>query len=183
MAGNSELAATVERFVLQWGDMGNFWGVNRSIAQIHALLYLTEAPINAEQIAEQLGIARSNVSNSLRELLAWQLIYRVPIRGDRRDHYQAETDLWLIAKRIAEGRKARELDPAQRALETAAQAVEADPDVSPEIQRRLTAMAEFVGDVDSWYQDMLTLPHTTLKTLVRLGAGVAKLTGKRGTAE
>src|SRR5438128_12305675 len=91
------LPAAVTRFVLHWGDMGSQWGVNRSVSQIHALLYLSERPLTAEEIAAVLELARSNVSNSIRELMAWNLIRRVPVKGDRRDHFAAETDLWEIA--------------------------------------------------------------------------------------
>src|SRR3954453_20612736 len=101
------LPAPVERFVLHWGDMGSEWGVNRSVSQIHALLYLSERPLTADEIAERLGLARSNVSASIKELLAWSLIRRVPVRGDRRDHFEAETDIWEVAARIAARRKGR----------------------------------------------------------------------------
>src|ERR1700686_4132828 len=110
------LPAAVERFILHWGDMGGQWGVNRSVSQIHALLYLSERPLTAEEIAETLGLARSNVSNSIKELLAWSLIRRVPVRGDRREHFEAEADIWEMFTRIAAGRKERELDPAIAAL-------------------------------------------------------------------
>ena len=102
--------------MLHWGEMGGQWGVNRSVAQIQALLYLSERPLTAEEIAETLVMARSNVSNSLKELLGWRLIRRVPALGDRRDHYEAETDLWEMVTRIAQGRKEREIDPAAAAL-------------------------------------------------------------------
>ena len=114
--GKKKLPLAVERFVLHWGDMGDEWGVNRSVSQIHGLLYLSEAPITADDIADTLGMARSNVSNSIKELLSWNLIRRVPIMGDRRDHYEAETDIWEVAARIAAGRKVREIDPAVEAL-------------------------------------------------------------------
>src|SRR6201988_3354276 len=94
------LPTAVTRFVLHWGDLGNQWGVNRSVAQIHALLYLSERPLTAEEIADKLGLARSNVSNSIKELQSWDLIRRVPIKGDRRDHFEAETDVWEIFARI-----------------------------------------------------------------------------------
>ena len=110
------LAPAIERFVLHWGDMGGQWGVNRSISQIHALLYLSERPLTAEEIAEALGLARSNVSHSIKELLSWDLIRRVPVRGDRREHFEAETDVWEMFIRIAAGRKEREIDPAIAAL-------------------------------------------------------------------
>lgn len=166
------LPAVVEAFVLQWGDLGTFWGVNRSIAQIHALLYLSEDPLTAEEIAAQLTIARSNVSTSIKELLGWELIYRVPIRGDRRDHFIAETDLWLISKRIAAGRKARELDPAYRTLKACAADAGTAEDLSPVVRQRLQDMTDFVAGIDGWYEDMLTIPHTTLKALMKLGSKV-----------
>src|SRR5215470_7913092 len=93
----SKLPAAAERFVLHWGDMGGQWGVNRSVGQIHALLYLSEKPLTAEDIADTLGLARSNVSNSIKELQIWGLVRRVPVMSDRRDHFEAETDVWAIA--------------------------------------------------------------------------------------
>src|SRR5215475_5599975 len=110
------LRPAIERFVLHWGEMGGQWGVNRSVSQIHALLFLSEKPMTAEDIADALGLARSNVSNSIKELLGWNLIRRVPIRGDRRDHFEAETDIWEVFLRIAAGRKEREIDPAVAVL-------------------------------------------------------------------
>src|ERR1700685_608637 len=111
----------VRQFVLEWGNLGERWGVNRSVSQIHALLYASQQPLAAEDIADTLGIARSNVSNSLRELLTWNLIRPAPILGDRRTFYEAETDLWTLVSRIAAGRKARELDPAAAALRRCAE--------------------------------------------------------------
>ena len=110
------LPEAVRRFVLEWGNLGERWGVNRSVSQIHALLYASKEPMAAEEIAEVLEIARSNVSNSLRELQSWNIIRSVPVLGDRRTFYTAETDLWNLVSRIAAGRKARELDPAAAAL-------------------------------------------------------------------
>src|SRR6202012_3810405 len=127
---NEKRPSVLERFVLHWGDMGGQWGVNRSVAQIQALLYLSERPLTAEDIAEALGLARSNVSNSIRELLGWKLIRRVPILGDRRDHYEAEADLWQILSRIAQGRKEREIDPAVEAIHKALKAAEGDRTIS-----------------------------------------------------
>src|ERR1700686_3948149 len=94
------LPAAVERFILHWGDLGGQWGVNRSVSQIHALLYLSDHAQTADEIAETLGMARSNVSSSIKELLAWSLIRRVPILGDRRDHFEADTDIWELVLRI-----------------------------------------------------------------------------------
>jgi DNA-binding transcriptional regulator GbsR (MarR family) len=179
-----ELPVTVEKFILHWGDMGGQWGVNRSVAQIHALLYLSDHPMTAEAIAETLGMARSNVSNSLRELLAWKLIRRAPLLGDRRDHYEAETDLWEMVTRIAQGRKERELDPAAAALRACLAEAESDTRISPVARRRLAEMEGFVATVDRWYDQMLSIPAPKIMALMRMGSKVASLAGLgRGKAK
>src|SRR5712672_684472 len=170
-----KLPGPVERFVLQWGDMGGQWGVNRSVSQIHALLYLAERPLTAEEIAAALGLARSNVSNSIRELMAWNLIRRVPVKGDRRDHFEAETDLWEIAMRIAAVRKERELDPAVDALKACVAEADRDPKLHPVAAKRLKDMLSFVETMDRWYAQMLTVPKPRLAALMRLGARVISL--------
>jgi DNA-binding transcriptional regulator GbsR (MarR family) len=166
---NRKLPAAIERFVLHWGDMGDEWGVNRSVSQIHGLLYLAEAPMTAEDIADTLGMARSNVSNSIKELLAWNLIRRVPIMGDRRDHFEAETDIWEIAARIAAGRKEREIDPAVDALRACVTDAADDPTISPVASKRLKEMLAFTELVDRWYTQMLRVPKPRLIALIRLG--------------
>lgn len=160
--------------------MGGQWGVNRSVAQIHALLYLGEQPVTADEIAEALGVARSNVSNSLRELLAWKLIRRVPMLGDRRDHYEAETDLWEIATRIAQGRKQREIDPAAAALRACLAEAEGDARISDVARERLEAMENFVQIVDRWSEQMLRVPTPKIMALMRMGAKVASFVGLGG---
>ena len=169
---SQRLAPAVERFVLHWGDMGNQWGVNRSVAQIHALLYLSERPLTAEHIAETLGLARSNVSNSLRELTAWKLVKRVPVMGDRRDHFEAETDLMEMVTRIAQGRKEREIDPAAAALRACLAEAEGDSRVSPVARARLAEMQRFVETLNRWYDQMLGVPPAKIMALIRLGAKV-----------
>ena len=171
------LPPAVERFILHWGDMGSQWGVNRSVAQIHALLYLSERPLTAEEIAEALGMARSNVSNSLRELGNWKLIRRVPVLGDRRDHFEAETDLWEMVTRIAQGRKEREIDPAAAALRACIAVADGDPRVSPTARKRLQEMESFIATVNRWYDQMLGVPAPKIMALMRMGAKVANLVG------
>ena len=171
------LPAAVERFILHWGDMGSQWGVNRSVAQIHALLYLSDRPLTAEEIADTLGMARSNVSNSLRELGNWKLIRRVPLLGDRRDHFEAETDLWEMVTRIAQGRKEREIDPAAAALRACIAAADGDSRVSPTARKRLQEMESFIGTVNRWYDQMLGVPAPKIMALMRMGAKVATLVG------
>jgi DNA-binding transcriptional regulator GbsR (MarR family) len=183
---NSErLPASVEQFVLRWGDMGTQWGVNRSVAQIQALLFLSERPLTAEDIAAKLGMARSNVSNSLKELLTWKLIQRVPVLGDRRDHYEAEADLWQMATKVAQGRKEREIDPMVAAISAAMQDID-DPQISAKVRQRLLAMHEFVTTVDRWYQQMLNVPPAQIMTLIRMGAKVVSLlnfVSRKGSAK
>lgn len=173
----------LDTFILQWGELGSTWGMNRSIAQIHAFLYLAERPLTAEDIAEGLGIARSNVSNSLRELLGWDLVRKVPVRGDRREHYEAETDVWEIAARIAEGRKQREIDPALRTLRACVELAEADRAVSDTQRERLRNMLEFTEGMERWTLQMLSLPKSQREKLLKLGAKVAKLLPGRGGGE
>ncbi len=167
------LPQPLETFILHWGEQGNSWGVNRSISQIHAFLYLAERPLAAEDIASQLGMARSNVSNSLKELLLWKLIHRVPLRGDRREHFAADTDVWKIAMLVAAGRKAREIDPALDALQSCTEQADNDPEVSPEARKRLHAMLDFTRSVDHWYDQMLSMPQAKRDMILRLGAKIA----------
>jgi DNA-binding transcriptional regulator GbsR (MarR family) len=173
-----EMPAPIQRFIGQWGSMGASWGVNRSVSQVHALLYVSEPPLTAEDIAAQLGMARSNVSTSLKELLAWDLIRRVPILSDRRDFFAAETDVWNIVTRIAAGRKLRELDPAAAALRECIVAAEADGDVSRVATERLRDMLEFVERTTRWYDQMLALPRAQIVALMKLGGGVVRVLGR-----
>lgn len=171
----TKLPVALERFVLHWGEMGGFWGVNRSVAQIHALLMTADRPMTAEDIAVALEMARSNVSNSLKELQNWNLIRRVPIRGDRRDHYEAETDVWEVASRIAAGRKAKEIDPALATLRTCVAEAQGDPTVSPVALKRLKDLLEFTETVDRWYDQITTVARPKLMALLKLGARIAAL--------
>ncbi len=175
--GGSGMPPAVERFVLHWGEMGNTWGVNRSIAQIHALLYIAEKPLTAEDIAARLGIARSNVSNSLRELLAWKLIRRVHVLGDRRDHYEAEADLFEMVRRIATGRKEREIDPTIAMLRDCVRDAETDKRIPLHARERLGDLLEFMETVDKGFDEIIRLPSATLMRLLKMGGAVARFVG------
>ena len=170
---NPALPPALEAFVLQWGDLGGEWGVNRSVSQIHAWLFLAEVPLNAEDICRDLGMARSNVSNSLKELMAWNLISRVPVRGERRDHFVAETDVWEIAARIASARKAREIDPALSALQRCVAEASEDGSVTNVQRKRLKSMLEFTRSVDRWYGQMLSLSRPKRQALLKMGARIS----------
>jgi len=169
----------IRRFVLHWGNMGDRWGVNRSVSQVHALLYVAERPLTAEEIADLLAMARSNVSTSLRELMSWQLVRRVPLLGDRRDHFEAETDLWTMVTRIAAGRKARELDPAAAALRDCLAEARMDPRVGAQARARLEEMLGFVERLSQWYVQMLSLPKSQVIALMKLGTGIVRLLERR----
>lgn len=172
------LPGPVERFVVHWGEMGSNWGVNRSVAQIHALLYLSEAPLTAEDIADRLGMARSNVSTSLRELVSWNLARRVHVMGDRRDFYEAEADVFEMVRRIAQARKTREIDPALAVLRTCLSEAKGDAAVAPGVRKRLSAMLEFTETVDRSFSEIMRLPAPTLMGLIRMGGAIARFVGK-----
>ena len=171
-------------FILHWGEMGGQWGVNRSVSQVHALLYLSEAPRHAEDICEKLGLARSNVSNALKELQGYAIVRRVHVEGDRRDHFVAEGDLWEMLLKIAEGRKRREIDPTIQFLGELSESLSARDDVPENVRHRIERMHEFIGTLAHWYEDVRRLPKSTLVTLMKLGGRVARLIpgGKAGKA-
>ena len=151
------LPKTTERFVLHWGEMGTRWGVNRTVAQIHALLFLSPRPLHAEEIAQELSVARSNVSTSLRELQSWGLVRVVHVLGDRRDHFETSTDIWEMFRTIFEERKRREIDPTLEFLQEASAA----PAKSKEEQyarERMSDMLTFFEDVESVYNDLHASP-------------------------
>ncbi|WP_170331869.1 GbsR/MarR family transcriptional regulator [Ruegeria arenilitoris] len=168
-------SSSKSKFILYWGDMGSQWGVNRSVAQIHALLFLSETPLNAEQISEKLGIARSNVSNSLKELVGWRLIHRIPVPGDRREHFAAETDVWEMALLIAKGRKEREIDPAMRAINVCVAQAATEPDLHPAVFSRMQEMQDFLNTADRWSEQMLNVPKSKLSLLMKMGDKVLSL--------
>ena len=172
---SGKLPPAIQRFVLHWGDMGGQWGVNRSVAQIHALLLLSERPMHAEEISETLGIARSNVSTSIKELIGWSLIHRVPIQGDRRDHFAAEGDVWEMIKRIADGRKKREFDPAAQVLRDCLAEAEGDANVSATAKKQLAEMQDFVDTLGQWHEQMMKVPKSRLVPMIKLGSRAVDL--------
>lgn len=166
-------------FILHWGEMGTEWGVNRSVAQVHALLYLSDKPLHAEEICEALGLARSNVSNGLKELQSYAIVRRVHVEGDRRDHFVAETDLWDMLMKIAAERKRREMDPTIQLMGELAESLEGRKDVPVHVRERIGRMHEFIGTLTGWYADVRDLPKPTLVRLMKLGRGIARfLPGK-----
>ncbi len=169
-----KLNPTTEKFVLHWGEMGSKWGVNRTVAQIHALLYLIGKPMNAEEIVETLGVARSNVSNSIKELQSLNLVKTVNVMGDRRDYFTTNTDdVWELAKIIIEQRYRRELAPTVNFLEELIQTPEFQQE-NQQVQQRIKNTHQFVSILTSWTHEMLKLSTNTLAKILKLGASVQR---------
>lgn len=172
-----DLSPTLSRFVLHWGEMGTRWGVNRTVAQIHALLYLSGRPMHAEEIADTLGVARSNVSNSIRELQGWRLVRLVHIAGDRRDHFETSKQVWELLRTIVSERQRREIAPTIEVLRD----VLADPAISKdpaEAKLRLHETLELLETLTAWSDEMLALDTATLMKVLKLGAKIKKLLGR-----
>ncbi len=169
------LTKAKKQFILHWGEMGNRWGINRTVAQIHALLHVSETPLTAEEIAMTLSVARSNVSTSLRELQGWGLVRAVHVLGDRRQHFDSIKDVWEMFRIILDQRKKREIDPTLEVLQLCI--VEADGDTYT--RDRLREIYEFFADVNSLYTDIRELPVGTIKGAVRTRGMVKKLLALR----
>jgi DNA-binding transcriptional regulator GbsR (MarR family) len=167
-----ELSPVTQKFVLHWGEMGTRWGVSRTVAQIHALLYLSERPLNAEEIADTLSVARSNVSTSLKELQGWGFIKITHVMGDRRDHYEALQDITNLFRVIVEERKRREIDPTLALLRECV--AEADPKASAHVKARIRSTLEFLEMLNKWYEDMKQLPYPLVLALLRMGGRVQR---------
>jgi DNA-binding transcriptional regulator GbsR (MarR family) len=172
------LTPTMQRYIVHWGEMGSRWGMNRSVAQIHALLYLAAEGLNADEIAETLGIARSNVSVGLKELVAWNLVQITHSLGDRRDFFLAQQDPWEVIRAIIEGRKRREIDPTVAVLRECVAQLKTESETPASVRDRLTAQLEFLETVTTWYDSIKTLPRKTLLKMMRLGHRIAKVIGE-----
>jgi DNA-binding transcriptional regulator GbsR (MarR family) len=169
-----KLTSVQERFILHWGEMGSRWGVNRTIGQIHALLYLSEQPLHAEEIAETLEVARSNVSTSLKELLSFGMVRVAHVMGDRRDHFEAQQDIWQVFKTVVEVRRRREIDPTLSMLRNELLAAPASP-ADARTLAKLREVHDFLEVGTAWIGEMQRLEPATLMKLLRMGAKVQQL--------
>ena len=172
-----KLTPVMHRYIVHWGEMGARWGINRSVAQIHALLYLSPNPLHADEIAETLGIARSNVSVGVKELLSWELIHVTHTLGDRRDFFASQKDPWEIIRVIIEGRKRRELDPTLAALRECAAQLERDKETPAVVRDRILSQLEFLETITRWYDSVKRMPRKTLLKMMRMGERIAKVLG------
>lgn len=165
------LTPVAQKFILHWGEMGTKWGINRTVAQVHALLFLSPKPVPADEIAATLAVARSNVSTSLRELQGWGIVRVVHVLGDRRDHFETTKDVWEIFRTVSEERKRREIDPTLRVLNECVQELKCSPQGDAYTRERLESMLEFLTTMTGLFEEILRMPVGALK-------GVGKLRGK-----
>jgi len=169
-----QLSDTARRFVVHWGEMGTAWGVNRTMSQIHALLFFHGQPLHAEELCETLGVARSNVSTSLRELLNWKLVHTTQILGDRRTYYATSADVWELFRTIVRGRKEREFDPTIRILRELTEAPEFAAE-APQAQQRVKDTLALMNTLEAWADEVQRLSPATLEKMLRMGAQMQKL--------
>ncbi|HXF80080.1 MAG TPA: MarR family transcriptional regulator [Usitatibacter sp.] len=172
MSAKLTLPPVVEKVVLHWGEMASRWGVSRTVSQIHALLYLSERPLAADEIAETLEVARSNVSMSLKELQGWGLVRLVHVMGDRRDHFESIQDISQLFRVIVEERKRRELDPTLALLR---ECVAADDAKTPaHVKQRLKSTLGFLELLHRWYEDIRALPQPVFLALLKTGGRITR---------
>ena len=170
-----KLSPVMKRFVLHWGEMGSRWGVNRTMAQIHALLFLSEAPLTAETIAEVLHVARSNVSTSIRELQSLGLAKMVHVEGDRRDHFETYHDVRDIFRVVIEERKKRELDPTLVVLRNCVN--EAGNDTPKAVRDRMADTLAFMQLITGIFDEVKKLPDANAMAWLKTGLKAKKLLG------
>lgn len=168
-----------QRFVLHFGEMGSRWGINRTVGQIYALLFVSERPLNADEIAQALDFSRSNVSMGLKELGAWQLVRMQHVPGDRRDYFSAPDDVWAIFRTLAEERRKREIDPTLSMLRDA---LLAQPESQAErhAQERMRQMHDLIELATRWFDDIQRMPSEDVRQLMQLGGAVQKLLTFKG---
>ena len=172
-----KLTAVQEKFILHWGKMGTQWGINRTVAQIHALLFISPKPLAAEEIAATLSVARSNVSTSLWELQGWGIIKTVHVMGDRRDHYESIKEVWELFRVVLDERKRREIDPTLELLrECVAEAEKAKSD--EHTRGRLAQLLNFFETMSNWYEQIRRLPTAAVMKFVKLGDKTIRLLGR-----
>jgi len=172
-----KLSPVATKFILHWGEMGTRWGINRTVAQIHALLFLSPNPLNAEQIADALSVARSNVSTSLRELQGWGIVKIVHVLGDRRDHFESVKDVWELFRQVLDERKRREVDPTLTILRDCVIEAEKAGKDETYARARLADLLDFFETTTAWYQQVRRLPTTMMVKFIKMGDKVLKLVG------
>src|SRR6266498_4358440 len=168
MTDTTGLTTVQQQFILHWGEMGSRWGINRTVAQVHALLHISERPVSADTIASALGVARSNVGASLRELQGWGIVRPVHILGDRRVHYESVTNVWELFRTIVDQRKRREIDPTLEMLRKALDELDGSKAADRYTRERLQALLEFFETMTELYDEVRHLPPMALRSVARM---------------
>ena len=168
------LSPVQQKFVLHWGEMGTRWGINRTVAQIHALLFISRQPLNADDLVTALGVARSNVSNSLKDLQGWGIVKLVHIMGDKRDHFESMKDPWEMFRMVLDERKRREIDPTLALLRECITEAEKDKETDTYTEERLRALLNFFELTTAWYVQVRNWPTQAVMRFVRLGDKMLK---------
>src|SRR5204862_1580446 len=164
-----ELTPLIQKFILHWGEMGTRWGINRTVAQIHALLYISPKPLHAEDIAETLEVARSNVSTSLKELQGWGIVKMVHVMGDKRDHFESMKDVWEMFRMVLDERKRREVDPTIAVLKECMMEAARDKNTEKYTESRLRELHQFFETTTAWYAQVARLPASALVKFLSAG--------------
>jgi len=167
----------MQDFILHWGEMGSSWGINRTVAQVYAMLYITPEPLTADEICETLSLARSTVSTALHELQGWGVIRVVHVLGDRRDYFETMNDIWEMFRVILHERKRREFDPTLTILRKTASALEEDETCDPASKEKVADMLELFESITVSYNQVEKMPTETIKKMAKLGDGLAKIIG------
>ena len=172
------LTTSMKEFILHWGEMGTRWGVNRTVAQVHALLYLSPDSLTAEDIADALSVARSNVSTSLKELQNWNLVQIDSRMGDRRDYFRTTADVWTLFLTVVDQRVEREIIPTMTMLQRLVSEARAERPAQPAVTARITSMQVFLEELHGWYIQVRKLPPSTLHSLISIGSGITRFLPK-----
>jgi DNA-binding transcriptional regulator GbsR (MarR family) len=173
----SELSPVQQKFILHWGEMGTRWGVNRTVAQVHALLYISPKPLNADEIVETLAVARSNVSTSLKELQGWRIVKLVHVLGDKRDHFESMKDVWEMFRIVMDERKKREFDPTMRMLHECLAEAAKDKATDDYTEERLRELYKFFETTSALYVQVRRWPTAAMVKFMKTGDKVLKVLG------
>jgi len=174
------LSPVQQKFILHWGEMGTRWGINRTVAQIHALLFIAPKPLHAEEIVQALGVARSNVSNSLKELQGWGIVKRVHVMGDSRDHFESMKEVWEMFRVVLDERKKREIDPTERMLRECIAEAEQNKETDEYTGQKLRELADFFETTTAWYSQIRQWPTGVLTAFLKAGDKMQKLLSTGG---
>src|SRR5882757_5493228 len=174
------LTPVQQKFILHWGEMGTRWGINRTVAQVHALLFISPKPLNADEMVETLSVARSNVSTSLKELQGWGIVKMVHILGDKRGHFESMKDVWELFRVVLTERKRREIDPTMQMLNECIAESEKIKETDAYTQQRLADLREFFETTSAWYVQIRQWPTSAIVKFVKLGDKVLKVLGFGG---